>query len=232
MRELSPFAEKTTAVQSLFDQLSNSTTPPDEYRNAFYKLGVMLSASIKESFDLSSSKVTIACSSEDADWLTKGIMDNLTTTHTSLAVFWNLRANPFDQKDISIAPITKSYIEETTNPEYLIIVKSIIYTSCVIRTNLTYLIEHVKPQKIIIASPVMFVSAEEALKAKFSKDISDKFSFLYFATDDEVNAAGEVVPGIGGSVYERLGIGNSGTKNMYVPDLVKARRAALQLPPQ
>lgn len=227
MRELSPFAEKSPAVQHLLDQLSNSTTPPDEYRNAFYKLGAILSAAIGESFDLSNSQVTIACSSEDADWLTKGIMDYLTTARTSLAVFWNLRANPFDQKDISIAPITKSYIEETTNPEYLIIVKSIIYTSCVIRTNLTYLIEHLKPQKIIIASPVMFVNAEEALKSEFPKGIRDKFSFLYFATDDEVNAAGEVIPGVGGSVYERLGIGTSDTKNKYIPNIVKARRAAL-----
>jgi uracil phosphoribosyltransferase len=227
MRELSPFAKKSIVVQHLLDQLSNSTTTPDHYRNAFYKLGAILSAAIGESFDLSNSQVTIACSSEDADWLTKGIMDNLTTAHTSLAVFWNLRANPFDQKDISIAPITKSYIEETTNPEYLIIVKSIIYTSCVIRTNLTYLIEHLKPRRIIIASPVMFVNAEEVLKAEFPKDISDKFNFLCFATDDEVNAAGEVIPGVGGSVYERLSIGNAGTKNKYVPDIVKARRAAL-----
>lgn len=227
MRELSPFAEKSTAVQHLLDQLSNSATTHDNYRNAFYKLGTILSTAIGESFDLSNSQVTIACSSEDADWLTKGIMDNLTTTRTSLAVFWNLRAHPFDQKDISIAPIIKSYIEETTNPEYLIIVKSIIYTSCVIRTNLTHLIEHLKPRKIIIASPVMFVNAEEALKAEFPKDISDKFSFLCFATDDEVNAAGEVIPGVGGSVYERLGIGTSDTKNKYVPNIVKARRAAL-----
>lgn len=227
MRELSPFAEKSTAVQHLLDQLSSSATTHDDYRNAFYKLGTILSTAIGESFDLSNSQVTIACSSEDADWLTKGIMDNLTTTRTSLAVFWNLRANPFDQKDISIAPIIKSYIEETTNPEYLIIVKSIIYTSCVIRTNLTHLIEHLKPRKIIIASPVMFVNAEEALKAEFPKDISDKFSFLCFATDDEVNAAGEVIPGVGGSVYDRLGIGNSDTKNKYVPNIVKARRAAL-----
>lgn len=153
MRELSPFAKKSTAVQHLLDQLSNSATTPDNYRTAFYKLGAILSTAINESFDLSNAQVTVACSSEDADWLTKGIMDNLTTAHTSLAVFWNLRANPFEQKEISIAPITKSYIEETTNPAYLIIAKSIIYTSCVVRTNLTYLIEHLKPGKIIIASP-------------------------------------------------------------------------------
>lgn len=227
MRELSPFARNSATVRYLLDQLSSSATSPDDYRSAFYSLGAILSTAINEAFDLSTSKVTIACSSEDADWLTKGILDNLTTAHTSLAVFWNLRANPFDQEDISIAPITKSYIEEIANPAYLIITKSIIYTSCVVRTNLTYLIEHLNPEKIIITSPVMFANAEETLKAEFSPEISDKFNFLYFATDNEVNAEGEVMPGIGGSVYERLGIGNSETKNKYIPDIVKARRAAL-----
>jgi uracil phosphoribosyltransferase len=227
MRVLTPFARKSTTVQQLLDQLSNSTTTPDDYRNTFYRLGTILSEAVIEKFDLSNSQVTIACSSEDADWLTKGIIDNLTTAHTSLAVFWNLRANPFDQKDISIAPITKSYIEEVTSPEYLIVIKSIIYTSCVIRTNLTYLIEHTNPKKIIIASPIIFYGAEETLKNEFPKEVGDKFSFVYFATDNEVNGQGEVVPGIGGSVYERLGIGNGDTKNKYIPNIVKTRRATL-----
>jgi len=42
-------------------------------------------------------KVTLACSSEDADWLSKGILDELQKLNVlvSLAVFWNLRTDPF-----------------------------------------------------------------------------------------------------------------------------------------
>ena len=40
-------------------------------------------------------------------------------------------------------------------------------------------------------------------------------------------ADGEVVPGVGGSVYELLGIGTAETKNAYSPELVRRRRALL-----
>ncbi|MGQ7846600.1 hypothetical protein ACUNV4_19110 [Granulosicoccus sp. 3-233] len=38
---------------------------------------------------------------------------------------------------------------------------------------------------------------------------------------------GEVIPGIGGNVYQRLGFGDQESKNRYTPDFVKERRAAI-----
>ncbi|SFD14980.1 hypothetical protein SAMN05518672_101747 [Chitinophaga sp. CF118] len=228
MRQLSEHAEGSIIVQDLLNKLADFNTTPVDYAQSFYHLGEILSDIIKKKFDISNSKITIACSSEDADWLSKGILDHTQNAHTSLAVFWNLRVNPFDKKDITIAPIIKSYIEPTDRIDYLIICKSIISTSCVIRTNLTYLIEKTQPKKIIIASPVLFADAISNLSKEFSSDISSRFEFLYFATDNQLNEADEVVPGIGGSVYKRLGLEDQFKKNKYIPDIVRKRRASMK----
>ena len=59
------------------------------------------------------------------------------------------------------------------------------------------------------------------------KDIYDKFQFFYFAKDDERTSEGEVIPGIGGMVYDRLGFKGQDDKNSYVPEMVKKRRSQL-----
>ena len=45
------------------------------------------------------------------------------------------------------------------------------------------------------------------------------------AVDDE-EKAGEVVPGIGGIIYDRIGLGGIKNKNSYIPNIVKRRRLA------
>jgi hypothetical protein len=53
--------------------------------------------------------------------------------------------------------------------------------------------------------------------------MSSTFEFVYFAQDDEAMSR-EVIPGIGGSIYERIGLGGANNKNAYIPDIVKQRR--------
>ncbi|MEQ1545248.1 hypothetical protein, partial [Methyloglobulus sp.] len=62
-------------------------------------------------------------------------------------------------------------------------------------------------------------------KQEFSEDISKRFEYVYFAEDSDMNPAGEVVPGIGGNLYVRLGFKDQQDKNKYQPNLVKQRRA-------
>ncbi|WP_343743604.1 hypothetical protein [Chitinophaga sp.] len=228
MRQLSTYAQNSSKVKSLLDMLSDLNTGIEDYASAFYQLGGALSNIIRDTQKLSSqSTITLACSSEDADLLSKGILDDLEqhTAKINLAVFWNTRADAFENKDYPVAPIIKKYIESLDDVDILIICKSIINTSCVVKTNLTYLIERINPQKIIIASPVLFEQAIPNLKNEFAQPISSKFEFLYFAKDTEVNSLGEVIPGIGGSVYQRLGLENTQQKNKYIPGIVKTRRA-------
>lgn len=77
-----------------------------------------------------------------------------------------------------------------------------------------------QPKRILIAAPVILRGAQERLEEEFPRDISKRFRFFYFAEDDQKDTTGNVLPGIGGSVYERLGIAET-----FIPELVKERRA-------
>lgn len=87
------------------------------------------------------------------------------------------------------------------------------------------LISDLTPKKIFIIAPVMYKDAEYNLCMDFPQNISSKFKFLTFAVDDEINDHKEIIPGIGGMVYPRLGLGNESEKNSYIPEIVKLRMA-------
>ena len=210
-------------VHEYFSLLIDKSSSSDTYANALEKLGSKLAQFVNPLIE-NSKKTVFSCSTEDADWLGKGLLENLLIENVSVAVFWNFRTHAGNDQNLVIAPIVKSYIEDIGNCDTLIICKSIIYTSCVIRTNITYLINQINPSKIIIVSPVLFKSAKESLLNEFDESTSSKFEFIYFAIDDEVTSQGEVVPGIGGNMYNRLGFSDVQNKNKYIPQLVKSRR--------
>jgi hypothetical protein len=66
--------------------------------------------------------------------------------------------------------------------------------------------------------------AEGRLAAEFPSSTSGRFEYFTFAIDTERDQDDNVVPGIGGSVYARLGFED---KTSYVPELVKQRRRDL-----
>lgn len=210
-------------VHDCFSLLIDKSSSSETYATALEKLGSKL-AEFVNPLIVNSKKTVFSCSTEDADWLGKGILENLFNKNLRIAVFWNFRTYAGNDKNLVIAPIVKSYIEDIGNCDTLIICKSIIYTSCVVRTNITYLINKINPSRIIIVSPVLFKCAKESLSKEFDVSISSKFEFIYFAIDDEVNSQGEVIPGIGGNIYNRLGFSDLESKNKYIPQLVKTRR--------
>lgn len=226
-RTYTKFADPET--QKLLTLLVDKETSTEDYKTVMFKLGIKLGNSILNSIENRQSYVYLACTVEDADFLAKGILSSLETEVSQLAFacFWNQRFSPFEIEDLKIAPILKKYQEPVNSHvvQYLIVVKSIISGACVVRTNLTNLIQKIEPEKIFIAAPVIYETAEEKLKKEFDKEIYDKFKFFYFAKDDERNEQGIVLPGIGGNVYERLGFEGQDDKNRYVPEIVKSRRS-------
>lgn len=52
-------------------------------------------------------------------------------------------------------------------------------------------------------------------------------SGLKSIADDQRTPEGEVLPGIGGMIYNRLGFQGQEDKNKYVPEVVKSRRSKL-----
>lgn len=171
---------------------------------------------------------------EDADFLARGLIEELEANsfqgRTRMICMWNQRVKG---EGVSIAPILRTYQEEFDKDDpVFIIVKSIISGACVVRTNLTKVISMANPKRVFVVSPVMLRDAEKRLENEFPKEISRKFEFVHYATDSDKSPDGEeVLPGIGGSVYELLGLGDATAKNKYVPEIVRERRRkAFSLP--
>ncbi len=211
-----------TTTRALVDKLSHNLSP-EEYRSAMYNLGLIHGQEVAA--EVNTDKVCVACTVEDADYLAKGIIDSLSDSgkSVSIACFWNKRIK-VGSGIPDTAPILKQFIDEdVAETEVLVVVKSIISGACVVKTNLTHLIEKSDPQRIFIAAPVIRKGAEERLSREFPDRISSKFNFKFFAVDSEVDSVGNVIPGIGGSVYENLGFGSEDLKNKLLPDLIKKR---------
>lgn len=226
MREYSPLTNADT--RRLLDVLVDRSSSPAIYQQAMRDLGAQLGATIAPG--LTASTVCVVCTVEDADFLASGVLQGLASAgldadRVKLVCFWNERVRGFPgigEQSFDIAPVTKQYRESVDlDGSAVVIVKSIISGACVVKTNLAMLIDHVTPSRVFVASPVMLKGAEQRLSSQFPEEVASRFEYCTFAIDDEQGADENVVPGIGGSVYERLGFEN---KNGYVPDIVKQRR--------
>lgn len=216
---IAPIQDK---VKGALKALADKNTEPSLYRKAFTELGNALGYVINLKYP-ERGKTVVVCPNEDADWLVAGILDSLNDKNTSLGVFWADRVTVSQNPKIEISPIISSYEEPMEGCETLIIAKSIISTSCVVRTQLTRLIGKITPKRIIIAAPVMYKDAQPNLNKEFPVDISSRFEFLTFAIDDE-RVGSTVIPGIGGFVTSRLGLGTTmRDNNRYIPEIVKQR---------
>lgn len=216
-----------SSIQVWLDQLIDESTDTTHYREAMYHLGLKQGELLSE--EMKGKSVAVACTVEDADFLAKGVLEAISRNakSVSLACFWNKR---FSGNEVfqSTAPIVRKYKEpQLRAADTLVIVKSIISGSCVVKTNLMHLIHEMSPTRIFVLAPVMHSQAPNKLSQEFPNSIASKFSYCYFAKDDKRTEDGEVIPGIGGSVYERLGFDGQEKKNRYTPDLVRARRQML-----
>jgi hypothetical protein len=219
-------------VRRSLDVLADRNTSVQDYQAAMLELGQELGNSILGRLHSQDARVYLACTAEDADFLAAGIVGSLEAKGCSpkLACFWNQRTTPFGISDIQVAPIIRRYREPFDSQiDILIVVKSIISGACVVKTNLRNLIQDITPKSIVIAAPVIYAGAEESLKDEFEQSVYEKFDFLYFAKDDERKADGEVIPGIGGMVYDRLGFDGQDDKNRHMPKIVEDRMEKLML---
>ncbi|NHC34311.1 hypothetical protein [Scytonema millei] len=218
------------SIQALLDTIADKHTEPALYQDTMTKIGMLLGSAVLSQISDTQGNVYLACTVEDADFLAKGMLISLEKDlqKVAFACFWNHRFSPFEIEDLKVAPIIKKYQEPVSQSvNYLIIVKSIISGACVVKTNIVDLIQSIEPEKIFIVAPVMYFEAEEKLKSNFDKSIYDKFQFFYFAKDDERTHEGEVIPGVGGNVYTRLGFEGQESKNQFIPEIVKSRRRKL-----
>jgi hypothetical protein len=133
----------------------------------------------------------------------------------------------FDVDWLDIATIVQGYVEPLpAKIDHLVVLKSIISGACVVRTNLLRLLHSARPEVIHIVAPVMLSGAEQRLARELPTDLVSGFKFLTFVEDTEKAEDGSVVAGIGGEIYERLGLGDETEKNRVMPRLVEERVSA------
>ena len=226
-RQYTAYAKCDDTVSSLLDTLTNVSTSTSLYRETMVKIGSLLGGIISAEYGNKDYELCLAFTVEDADFLARGILEAVEQSNQfydiRVACFWNERIKA---EGVSAAPIKRRYLEPSANTKQtLVVIKSIISGACVVKTNLRNLICEREPENILIASPVILEGAEERLAKEFEQGISGRFKYIHFAIDSELDGDGNVVPGIGGDVYQRLGFQNQEEKNRLSPDIVKRRRA-------
>jgi len=211
---------------NMLNHLLDTSRPPKEYQDTMYNIGRILGDKlVKENKVNSTQKICIISTVEDADFLSKGVYDFLQEKNFSLffVCLWNQRERMYEG-GITVAPIIRKFAQpgyETADE--MIVVKSIISGSCVVKTNITALFDKIRPKKIHIVSPVMHVDSDKKLLQEFPRNYSSIFDFEFLAKDKfRDNKTGEVLPGVGGNVYERLGFSGQKDKNDYWPKLVRS----------
>jgi hypothetical protein len=213
-------------ARNLVDEIASAGLDVQRYREVMTAMGKKLAQHIVQSIPKSDhNDICVVCTVEDADFLAQGVVDVLTDSglgsRVKLLCLWNEKVR---SEGVSLSPVVRQYKEDaTTNKVDYIIVKSIISGACVVKTNLTRALSKHDFGSIFVASPVMLDGADRRLALEFPPDVAKQFQYFSLATDFEKSGE-DVLPGIGGSVYERLGLGDSVTKNKTVPTIVKTRR--------
>lgn len=220
----------SSEAKAALELLADKGTEAAEYGDAFYRLGQYLAKRLK-TVGLGR-KTMLVCTSEDADFLARGIFESITKqtarrNPVAFSCLWQTRFDPATEKSnkkrFEVAPITKRYEEQIDDEiDSLIVVKSIIATSCVVRHALLDTVGRKHPKKIFVVAPVISKDAPARLRAEFPKKIADLFQFVYFAKDGSPDENGMVWPGIGGNIYERLPL--SKTDGTLIPRIVTERR--------
>lgn len=223
-RTYSKFAD--ARAKDFLSSLLLSVDNPTQYRSVMKSLGELLGEHASSKIS-SSDPILVASTAEDADYLASGVIESLMREKSSKifsAVFWNNHYQLPNNKG-SLAPIVHEFLEPGYSAaKTLIIVKSVMSGSCVVRTNLLHLLSNTDFERIFVVSPVIHSRSIESLNNEFPKSVSRKFSYLYFAQDsDKDSSTGEVKPGIGGQIYQLLGLGAQPVATSFVPQLVLSK---------
>lgn len=213
-----------SGAQQALSKLQDAGTLPADYRAAMHVLGKALGQEFARHESVRSLVVCLVMTVEDADFLGQGVMESLESAGADIriACLWNERVKHKPWADL--APVVQEYRDPVPKDvDYLIVLKSIISGACVVKTNLQHMLEEVTPKHIHVMAPVMLQGAEERLGKEFPAHLAEQFHYWALAIDSKKDADGNVIPGVGGEVYSRLGLGGPSRKNAFLPQLVSER---------
>lgn len=227
-RAFSEWVKTDEKTQKHLDELLRAVGEPARYREAMHTLGRDLGREVDRHLP-AKGEVIVVCTVEDADFLTRGLLEEIETPsrRAALVCFWNERKHIGKQE---VAPIIARYEEPIVANKVtaLIVLKSIISGSCVVRTNLTEMLDRFKRAvPIYVVAPVLHDDAMTKLEREFSAAVVKRMTPIWCARDSDREADGTVVPGIGGTVYELLGLGTEEQKNRVRPRILTSRLTRL-----
>lgn len=196
-------SEATAQVKAQLDELLRAETPT-RYGEVLTALGQSLGTAVKVRLGASRGPFALVSTPEGADSLVRGMLDALGRERARLVCYWAER-HPVEGKE-DVANIYQEYFDPrlAEGASTVVVVQSIISSSCIVRTCLEKILLRLAPKRIIIAAPVMLDGAESRLKKDFSPAIGERFEFVAFAVDT-MTQGNIVVTGVGGMVEERLG---------------------------
>lgn len=231
MSDLGRRWESDAAVPLL--QLIDPSVAPAGYRHAMYALGVVLGRAFAEREAVQGKNVLTISTVEDADYLSRGFADAVENEGANVvfACIWVERSKlPLDEEP-DVAQILAEFIEPIPERvDHFVAMKSVISGSCVVRSAILRLLDQAKPENIHIVAPVVLAGAQQRLAKGFPEQIAERFRYWILAEDQVSLSDGTVVPGVGGNVYKRLGLGDQAAKNKVMPDYVLERMAARRIP--
>lgn len=212
----------TLDVQRHLDALLRTAEQHDTegYRSAMRTLGHDLGKRLVPQLPATGT-VILVCTVEDADFLGTGVLEEVVQTSTAnVFCYWNDRDASRD-----VAPIISRYEEpiDETSVSAVVVVKSVISGACVVRTNLIEVLDRLQRDvPVFVLAPVMHTNAKEKLNREFPPKVASRFEYITGAVDEEKDGE-NIRPGIGGSVYELLGLGDKQSKNRFRPKLLADR---------
>ncbi len=217
----------TDAVKGHFAELLTAAEEQatEAYRAAMRRVGRDLGAQLEPALPRDG-QILLVTTVEDADYLGRGVIEAMVEGKHAVRVFcyWNSR-----NKTRDTAPIISRYEEplDERDVRAVVVVKSIISGACVVRTNLIEALSKLRHDvPVFVVAPAMHVEAKKKLRREFAPSVADRFQYVFCAVDREKDGE-NIRPGVGGSVYELLGLGDKDTKNRHRPLLLAERMPSL-----
>lgn len=218
--------------QTLLKDLLDSVGSPSDYQAAMVALGRRLGDITAASLSINT-EAAIVTTAEDADFLSRGIVEafeqHLGARHVHLVCFWNDRRTLGDTVKLDVAPIVDRYMESLpTKLDILVVAKSIVAEGCTVRTNIQEIAHTTAPGRIVVLSPVVLKGAPGRIRGSFRGRVAEAMTFTYIAEDSDCDETGNVLPGIGGQVYNLLGFASREDAQRHLPKILEEREQAPQ----
>lgn len=220
-----PPNQSTEALPHLLHRLDDSSLAPDAYGEILHDLGAGMGELMARHLDLKGKSVFLTVTVEEMDNLGAGMIEALSRSgaNVRVACLWLHRSVVLTPEPIEIARIIQQYVDERPHKvDHLIVLESIIASSCGVRTSIMRMLSDIAPGKIHVVSTIMAHEARSQLERELSGKTMGLLDYWTLAMDASRHDLRDILKE-GGNPYERLGFKNQDDKNFHMPEFIAER---------